>query len=333
MDHRFLNPEIGSPEDHEAFVATLRQNGLRLVLDIVPNHMGIATNENPWWDDILENGPASPYAEYFDIAWNDTARPELQQKVLLPVLSDPYGHVLESGQLRLEYERGRFIVCYSTRRLPVAPRSYALVLSYRLVELGQRLGADSLDLAEYQSILDGDRSSPSTARETDPARVTERHREKEIIKGLPWLGELTSRCAVVRGFIEENVIFFNGTSGIPRSFDLLDELLSHQCYRLSFWRVALEEINYRRFFDVNDLAAICVEREEVFLAAHDTIFRLIGEGKVDGLRVDHPDGLYDPRQYFHRLQRQYLLTARTSDVRFRTGARRECRIGQRLWTM
>jgi (1->4)-alpha-D-glucan 1-alpha-D-glucosylmutase len=309
VDHALLNPEIGTPGDHDAFVATLREHGLGLILDIVPNHMGVATNDNAWWNDVLENGPASRYAEYFDIAWKVTARPELQDKVLIPVLGEPYGEALESGQLRLAFGGGVFVVHCHDRVLPLSPRSYARILAHRAEELGNRLGADSADFAEYRSILTACEHLPDRT-ETDPARVAERQREKEVVKRR--LAELAARSEAVRRFVEENVALFNGTPGDPRSFDLLDELLSHQCYRLSFWRVALDEINYRRFFDINDMAALSVEREEVFAAVHGTIFRLIGEGKIDGLRVDHPDGLFDPRQYFHRLQRQYLV-ARTTE--------------------
>src|SRR5579872_1466562 len=304
VDHRSLNPEIGTDEDFNSFVDSLWQHDLRLIIDIVPNHMGIASDENLWWSDVLENGPSSPFAGYFDIAWNDNARPELKQKVLLPVLGEPYGQALEAGQLKLSYEEGKFTLWYFDRRLPIAPRSYSLILNHRIEELGQRLGADSPEFAEYQSILVAIGHLPDRC-ETDVVQVAVRQREKEIVKRR--LGELTTRNEVVREFIQENVAAFNGVKGISKSFDLLDDLLSHQCYRLSFWRVALEEINYRRFFDVNELAAISVERKEVFNAVHELIFRSIAEGKVHGLRVDHPDGLYDPRQYFCRLQLHYLL--------------------------
>ena len=300
VDHSVLNPEVGSPEEHDAFVAALRAHGLGLILDIVPNHMGVATDDNPWWNDVLENGPASRFADYFDIAWKAAARPELRDKVLLPVLGESYGEVLESGQLRLAFERGAFALRYYERRLPVAPRSYALVLAHRADELERRLGPDAPDLAEYQSILTAIGHLPDRT-ETEPAKVAERRREKEVIKRR--LADLEARNETVRAFVAENVTLFNGTPGDPRSFDRLDELLSHQCYRLSYWRVALEEINYRRFFDINELAALSVEREEVFAAAHRTVFRLLAEGKADGLRVDHPDGRYDPAEGFRRLQK------------------------------
>jgi (1->4)-alpha-D-glucan 1-alpha-D-glucosylmutase len=299
VDHAQINPEIGTPEDFDAFVAALHERGMGLLIDIVPNHMGVATNENPWWTNVLENGPASKYAEHFDIAWKATSRPELQDKVLLPVLGEPYGEALESGKLKLGYDAGSFTISYYDRRLPVAPRTYATILGRNLGELERRLGAASEDFAEYQSILTAIRNLPDRT-ETDPARVSERHREKEIIKRR--LGELAARNEGVQAFIAENVAHFNGRPGDPRSFDPLDELLSSQAFRLSFWRVALEEINYRRFFDINDLAAVSVERREVFDAVHGTVLKWVEEGKVDGLRIDHPDGLYDPKEYLDRLR-------------------------------
>jgi len=305
VDHRVLNPDIGTAEDHDAFVAALHEHGLGLILDIVPNHMGVATNDNPWWEDVLENGPASRFAEYFDIAWKTAARPELQDKVLLPVLGEPCGDVLESGQLKLAFDGRGFALHYYERRFPLAPRSYSLILAHRADELERRLGAESDDWAEYQSILTAIGHLPDRT-DADPAKVVERQREKEVIKRR--LADLAARNETVRGFVEESVATFNGKPGDPHSFDLLDDLLTHQCYRLAYWRVASDEINYRRFFDVNDLAALNMEREEVFTATHESIFRLIGEGKIDGLRIDHPDGLYDPRQYLSRLQRHYLLT-------------------------
>jgi (1->4)-alpha-D-glucan 1-alpha-D-glucosylmutase len=305
VNHGVLNPEIGTPEEHDAFVSALREHGLGLILDIVPNHMGVATNENPWWEGVLENGPASRYADYFDVSWDAAPRPELHGRVLLPVLGEPFGEALESGRLTLGFDGRGFAIHYYDHRFPVDPRSYPLILAHRPDELERRLGADSPDLAEYQSILTALGHLPDRT-DTDPAKVAERQREEEVIKRRT--ADLAARNEAVRAFVEENVARFNGTPGDPRSFDLLDDLLNRQCYRLSFWRVALEEINYRRFFDVNELAAVSVEREEVFAAVHELIFRLLGEGKIDGVRVDHPDGLYDPRQYFHRLQRQYLLT-------------------------
>ncbi len=321
VDHNSLNPEIGSEADYEAFVAALRANDLGQVLDTVPNHMGVGTNDNAWWNDVLENGPAARHADYFDIAWHASMRPQLQDKVLLPVLGDPYGDVLEKGQLRLAFADGAFTIHYYDRRFPLAPRSYGLVLSHRADQLEQALGAEAPALMEYESILTAIRNLPDR-QETDPARVVERQREKEVIKRR--LATLASESAPVREFIEQNITIFNGTPGDPHSFDLLDELLEHQCYRPSYWRVASDEINYRRFFDINDLAALSMEREDVFEAAHRLVLRLLAEGKIDGLRIDHPDGLYDPAQYFRRLQAAYVLACArqvfTTDADFQGGS-------------
>ena len=215
--------------------------------------------------------------------------------VLLPVLGEPYGDVLESGQLRLCFESGAFAFCYFDRRFPVAARSYGRLLEHRLDELVAALGAESSPALEYQSILTAARNLPGSS-ETDAQKVAERSREKEIIKRR--LAALVAESPPVRQFIEENVSRFNGQVGDADSFALLDDLLERQCYRLAYWRVAPDEINYRRFFDINDLAALSMEREEVFADAHGLILRLLAEGKVDGLRIDHPDGLFDPAQYF-----------------------------------
>jgi (1->4)-alpha-D-glucan 1-alpha-D-glucosylmutase len=305
VDHRTINPEIGSTEDFQAWVAALHEHGLGQVLDIVPNHMGVAANDNHWWNDVLENGPGSRYAEYFDIAWHGSEREELRDRVLLPVLGDIYGEVLESGQLRLAFDAGTFRIEYHDRQFPLTPRSYALVLGHRLDALAERLGADSPELAEYQSILTAIGHLPDR-NETEAARVAERQREKEVIKRR--LVDLTGRSDVVRSFIDENIATFNGAPGEPATFDLLDQLLSQQCYRLAYWRVATDEINYRRFFDINDLAALSMERADVFADAHELVLALLAEGLADGVRVDHPDGLYDPAEYFERLQRRYVLS-------------------------
>ncbi len=304
IDHRVLNPEIGTDAAYAAFVDALHQNGLGQILDMVPNHMGVLGNENPWWNDVLENGPASPYANFFDISWFASPRPELHGRVLLPVLGEPYGKVLESQQIKLEYAAGAFTVTYFEHSWPVAPRSYGLILGYRLEELERRLGKDDPALVEYQSILTAVKHLPRRT-ETGPEKVAERQREKEVIKRR--LAVLTQESAAVGDFLAETVAQFNGTPGDPRSFDLLDELLDDQAYRLCFWRVAADEINYRRFFDVNDLAALSMERPEVFEATHALVLKLLAEGQIDGLRIDHPDGLYDPRQYLRRLQEHFVL--------------------------
>jgi (1->4)-alpha-D-glucan 1-alpha-D-glucosylmutase len=303
LDHNALNPEIGTEEEYDEWVAELARYGMGQVLDIVPNHMSITEGENSWWMDVLENGPSSAYAHFFDIDWRPV-KDELENKVLLPVLGDQYGRVLENQELKLTFEEGAFFILYYDRRFPVAPMTYKKILEFRRDELEKQLGSDHLDLQELLSILTALGHLPPRT-EKSHEKVMERRREKEIIKRR--LSDLYHKSGEVRSFIEENLKIFNGDPEDPKSFDLLDDLLNDQVYRLSHWRVATEEINYRRFFDINELAAIRMEHPHVFNEAHRLIFRLIREGKVTGLRVDHPDGLYDPAEYFYHLQKGCLI--------------------------
>ncbi|MBI1901116.1 MAG: malto-oligosyltrehalose synthase [Planctomycetia bacterium] len=298
VDHDSLHPELGSPADYEALVTALHEHGLGQLLDVVPNHMGVASCDNAWWMDVLENGPSSAYAAFFDIDWQPL-KPDLAYKVLLPVLGDQFGKVLESGELKLCFENGSFAVRYRERQFPIAPRPAAAVLGHRLDRLVEPLGAENPHVLEYQSILTAIGHLPPRT-ETDPQKIAERRREVEVIKRR--LNELCAAAPAVRDFILENVRIFNGTPGDVRSFDLLDRLLLDQAYRLAYWRVAADEINYRRFFDVNEMAAICMEHADVFARTHKLILRLVETGCVDGLRIDHPDGLFDPARYLVRLQ-------------------------------
>jgi (1->4)-alpha-D-glucan 1-alpha-D-glucosylmutase len=302
-DHNAFNPEIGGEGAFDQMARALAEHGIGVILDVVPNHMGVGGDANPWWMDVLENGPSSPYAKFFDIDWAPV-KPELRDKVLLPVLPEQYGQMLESQQLQLEFFEGAFFVRYAGARLPVAPESYTQVLTHRAEALNARCGADDPHRHELWSILTALEHLPART-ETDPARVEERIREKEIIKRR--LSALVKESTDIREFIDDNVRLFNGTPGDPASFDLLDRLLSAQAYRLADWRVAGDEVNYRRFFDVNHLAAIRTELGEVFDASHKLILRLVGDGTVTGLRVDHPDGLYAPGEYFRRLQEGAVL--------------------------
>jgi (1->4)-alpha-D-glucan 1-alpha-D-glucosylmutase len=297
-DPTSLNVEIGTEEDYRALVAVLRAHGMALVLDVVPNHMGIAKSRNRFWQDVLENGPSSRYAKVFDIDWRPV-KPELADKVLLPILGDQYGKVLERQEIRLEYGDGSFRVRHFETVLPVAPRSYPRVLRHGVDALAARLGDEHPDLLELLSIVTSLDHLPRRT-DLDPERLAERQREKEIAKRR--LGALTASSAGIRAFIEANVALFNGRPGDPRSFDLLDGLLGEQAYRLSHWRVASEEINYRRFFDINELAAVRMEDEKVFDEAHSLVFALVADGSLSGLRIDHVDGLYDPGDYLRRLQ-------------------------------
>jgi (1->4)-alpha-D-glucan 1-alpha-D-glucosylmutase len=302
-DHAQLNPEIGTDEDYAALVQALHARGMGQVLDVVPNHMGIMGNENAWWNDVLENGPASPYAGYFDIAWH-SPKPDLDDRVLLPVLGDPYGKALESSHIQLAYESGAFLVRYFDNVFPVSPSTYDQILRHGLEAFQARAGAEHPDCVELLSILTAIAHLPPTTA-TDPKAVTERHREKEVVKRR--IKELAEKSPAFAEFVHKNVARFNGADGDRHSFDLLDGLLNAQAYRLSSWRVASDEINYRRFFDINELAALSMEKPEVFAATHERIFRMLREGQVNGLRIDHPDGLFDPKQYLQRLQARCAL--------------------------
>lgn len=303
VDHQALNPDLGSPEDYEAFVTALQTHGMQQLVDMVPNHMGIVGGDNAWWMDVLENGPSSPYARFFDIDWQPL-KEELRAKVLLPILGDHYGTVLENQELRLGYADGVFTVCYYEHRLPVAPRSVAPLLEECLPLLREALGPDHPQTMECESILTALGYLPSRT-EVEPERLAERAREKEVIKRR--LATLSAECPVLQTALEQTLQRYNGQRGEPTSFDRLDALLNAQAYRLSFWRTAADDINYRRFFDINDLAGLSMDVPAVFTATHTLLLDLLATGKVAGVRIDHPDGLADPLGYFQYLQQAYLL--------------------------
>ncbi len=309
VDHNELNPEIGSPEDFDAFAAELKRHGFGLIADFVPNHMGIGEPTNQWWMDVLENGPSSIYARCFDIDFHPL-KTELENRVLLPVLGDQYGRVLERGELKVVFESGAFYLHYFDHTFPINPRSYGQILQVVLDVLGYPAGGESTafgvsiktlvtQVSELQSIITALDYMPPRS-ETDAKKIAERAREKEIVKRR--LERLTEESESVRNAMAQAVERINGTPGDPRSFDLLHRLIEQQAYRLSYWRVAAEEINYRRFFDINTLAAIRMEEPEVFDTTHQLLFELVKRGIVTGLRIDHPDGLADPRGYFRALQ-------------------------------
>jgi (1->4)-alpha-D-glucan 1-alpha-D-glucosylmutase len=293
-DPTALNPEIGTDEEYAAWIAALRQAGMGHILDVVPNHMGIARSANPWWMDVLENGPSSRFARFFDIEWRPI-KDELADKVLLPILGDYYGSVLEDQQLTLEYRDGAFIVRYGDDWLPLAPDTYPRVLDAVLADW---TGGDA-ESDELRSIVTAAQNLPPRSS-SDAQAIAVRAREKEIVKRR--LASLVSGNADLRGAIERTLAAFNGVKGQPRSFDRLDALLGEQSYRLSDWHVASEEINYRRFFDVNQLAALRVEDPAVFDEVHKFVFELLARGGPTGLRIDHVDGLFAPPDYLRRLQ-------------------------------
>ncbi len=309
VDHGELNPEIGSREDFDRFVAELARRGMGQILDLVPNHMGVMGSDNVWWLDVLENGPASDHADFFDIDWSPV-KDYLRGKVLLPTLSSPYGAALESGELELVFdaEEGSFSVYYGPHRFPIDPKEYPRILGYRLDQLKTALSPDDSHLAEFQSLITAFGHLPGRWQ-TGKEKRNERNRDKEIHK--QHLARLCAASQDITQFIAKNVGEFNGAPGVPASFDRLHDLLEHQAYRLAYWRVAADEINYRRFFDTNDLAALSLENEDVFEATHGFVLDLIAQGKLQGLRIDHPDGLYDPGAYCRTLQERVLALPRS----------------------
>jgi (1->4)-alpha-D-glucan 1-alpha-D-glucosylmutase len=307
-NHNEISPELGGDDAHRAFADAVAGAGMGHVVDFVPNHMGIGGAGNALWMDVLENGPSAPAAAFFDIDWAPI-KTELHAKLLLPILGDQYGQVLERGELQLEFREGALLLRYYDNELPINPRQSPRVFRLAVEPLTQTLGAGDPALHEYLSILSSLENLPAYT-ELGAERMTERQREKEVAKAR--LARLTQESPAIAAQIKAAIDRVNGTVGQPGTFDALHELLEAQAYRLSYWRTASHEINYRRFFDINTLAGIRVERPEVFAATHQLLGRLISEGSVQGVRVDHPDGLFDPARYFDMLQK---LGAEAAGVR------------------
>ncbi|MHB8346493.1 MAG: malto-oligosyltrehalose synthase [Acidiferrobacterales bacterium] len=296
VDHNDLNPEIGTREDFERFVAVLREHDMGLILDIVPNHMGVGGADNLWWLDVLENGEASEFAAFFDIDWHP-AKSELRGKLLLPFLEDHYGTVLEKRLLTLHFDReqGRFGIAYHEHYFPVDPKTYPFVLRNVLDHLPEGFaGRETL-----QALTAAFDELPSQ-RETEAARS--RIRSQAIAAGKYALAQMCRDHPQIAGRIAGAVSELNGDPPQPDSLDALHQLLEQQAYRLAYWLVAADEINYRRFFDINSLAGLRMERPEVFQATHRVVVELARAGKLQGFRVDHPDGLFDPARYFRMLR-------------------------------
>jgi (1->4)-alpha-D-glucan 1-alpha-D-glucosylmutase len=300
VDHESLNPEIGTREDLDALVEVLHAHRMSLMLDLVPNHMGVLKADNRWWQDVLEHGRASRHAEWFDIDWTPES-PELEGKVLVPILGDQYGTVLERGELalRLDAAAGELALWYYEHRLPIRPAEYPRLIVPGLDRLAREQGVTATTLgalreiaAAFAAVPGGPDAPAANGRDPAPAAADAKQRLAQACASLP---------AVAR-HLEANVQTLNGIPGEPASFDALHALIKGQCYRLSYWRVAADDINYRRFFDVNDLAALRQEVPEVFEATHGLVLDLVRTGAADALRIDHPDGLWDPAAYFARLQ-------------------------------
>jgi (1->4)-alpha-D-glucan 1-alpha-D-glucosylmutase len=293
-DHNQINPEIGSYEELKDLTQELKNYGMGQVLDFVPNHMGVGPGTNPWWWDVLANGRASEFAEFFDLDW-DPVKPELRNKLLLPILGDQYGAELECGHIALDFGDQGFHITYGDKLLPLDPQTIPMIFE-----------PFSHDLPpELRNLLSGLRNLP-------PHSTTEGDLVRQRRRAIPSLTvafkELMERSPAAQSVLEKAVGLVNGHAGDPRSFDALHSILESQVYRLANWRVSGEEINYRRFFDVNDLIGLSMENPHVFAATHQLLRHLLADGMVQGLRIDHCDGLLNPRQYMVRLQMLYAAS-------------------------
>ena len=291
LDHTRVNEELGGIAAFYTLRRVAEEHGLGIILDIVPNHVGLAGGANRWWRDVMRYGRASEYAAYFDIDWDGQAY--LPAGLLVyPVLGRSFGDALESGEIMLAFEDGEIVVRYFEHRFPIAPQTYPLVIGL-----------------PPPSLVSDDPSAPGALAEIIDALG--RAAAAECPAPLSRLSRLAAAEPAIRAFMAEQVGALNGQPGDPASFDRLEQLLAAQAYRLASWRVSAEEINYRRFFDINDLAAIRVEHQPVFDDVHRLVKELADGGFVDGLRVDHVDGLYDPQGYLTRLDN--LLNGRRLD--------------------
>lgn len=289
VDHSRVNQELGGATAHGRMVVALREAGLGHVIDLVPNHMAIGSPDNRWWWDVLENGPAGMYSTYFDVDWKPPEA-KLRNKVLMAILGDHYGRVLEAGELRVERSGGSFTVRYYDHRLPAAPRSLEPILK-EASATGPSLELESL-AAAYGRLPRAD--------ELDEQRRYERHRDNQVLRDR--LEDVLAADGDLSRAVDD---VLERISGDP---DAMDEFLERQNYRLAYWRTAAQELDYRRFFDVDTLVALRVENEQVFSDTHELILGWVNDGVVDGLRIDHPDGLRDPEGYLRR------LAARTGDA-------------------
>lgn len=295
-----INSELGTEEEFDRLVQRLRQYGMSLLLDIVPNHMA-ASSENPWWMDVLENGRASRYAGFFDIDWEPEGikiSAVENGRVILPVLAAPYSEILLNQSIRLRFDDRGFFFQYEDNRFPVNPSTYAQILEFCAENLRNERESSPASIEWLQKLQRISKELPEPRN--GEALRNERDRMIHELKSELW--NLYQGDSLVRQTLDATLHDLNGASAEPSSFRRLDELLGSQSYRLAHWRLASTEINYRRFFDINDLVGLRTEDPIVFAARHAAIMRLIQEDKVSGLRVDHIDGLLDPLEYLERLK-------------------------------
>ena len=283
VDHSHANEELGGAPGHERMCAAIERNGMRQLLDIVPNHMAITGRENPWWWDVLENGPSSLFAAFFDVDWAPPER-RLHNMVLLPVLGDQYGVLLEAGKLRLSHQGGDFVIKIDDRIFPVGPRSLRFVLA-----AAARI--HPVDLLAY--LADAFEELPSPAS-TDRGNITRRNRDRRVLAAM--LMQLIHDDPAIANAIDRAIEQINADTA------QLHQVLEAQNYRLSYWRMAARDLGYRRFFDISTLVGLRMENAQVFEATHALTLKWVKQGYLSGLRIDHPDGLRDPLGYLRRLR-------------------------------
>ena len=309
VDPNKLNPELGTVEDFEELIKELKNRRIGWIQDIVPNHMSYS-GENEILMDVLENGKDSLYLKFFDIEWNHPHE-GIRGRLLAPFLGRLYGESLEDGEIQLRYDENGFAVNYYDLKFPIKLESYLSIFTHRLNTLKKRLGEDHPDFIKLLGIFYSVKNLPASRE-----NITERYNQIKFTKRMLW--ELYTKNHEIKRLIDENIKIFNGEKGNPESFNLLDSSLSEQNFRLSFWKVATEEINYRRFFNINELISLRIEDEAVFNHTHSLIFKLIEEGKFTGLRIDHIDGLYDPTNYLKKLREKlgeiYIVVEKILDL-------------------
>ena len=287
-----INPELGSADDFAKFKKGIKAYGFGWLQDIVPNHMAYSS-ENQMLTDLLENGKNSRYYNFFDIDW-DHPHLSVRNRILAPFLGKLYRECLEAGEIKLSYDSSGFSVSYYENRLPLKIETYAEILSFGLNDLVSALGRENPDIIKYLGVVYFLRALPSAEE------LNERYYQIMFIKEILW--ELYSDNPFIRNTINKTIGDLNGIPGNPASFDLLNNILSTQNFRLCYWKVAVEEINYRRFFNINELISLRMEDEQVFKRTHVLISKLVNEKEITGLRIDHVDGLYDPAAYLEKLR-------------------------------
>jgi (1->4)-alpha-D-glucan 1-alpha-D-glucosylmutase len=305
-DFSKISPELGGEEGFNSLVSALHAQGMGLIIDFVPNHMSAHPQWNKWWRSVLANGPSSSVSEYFDVDWNPV-NSNLHGKVLLAILGGQYGDVLESGDLKIGYHDGEFCLLYGDYNLPLNPRQMKVLLRHRWHEVADSSGVDYATRLEFESILFHLDHIPGYQQAGLMARAD---RERETAVATHRLTRVMEQSPALMQHLNDVIEEYNGVPGQPGSFDLLHELLEQQPYRLSYWRTAMQEINYRRFFDINDLIGLRMEYEPLFRAAHVKLIELADKGAIDGVRLDHIDGLLDPQQYLLQLRAATANSAR-----------------------